>query len=306
MVHTLVRPKTVNPNTVAPHPLRFEQVRIENTNRCGYKCFFCPRESLARKQGFMAVEDFELALERVGQHVGRVDLHGFGEPLLDSLLPRKLEIVRERWKGSVPVIYSTLGVRIDETMALGLVRHLSRLEVSFYGTNRESYRATHGVDRFELARANLARLAQLRRELKSSLEIVVRAFPKHESIKQPESSDIELTTFIEWTQTLGIQAIRERPLHNYGNGRSYNPAGTSKPCSVIWGLRYRILQITWNLDVIPCCFDFDAKMPFGNLRHQTLAEIFSGAEYAKFTRAHATNDLGGYPVCVSCEKCLEP
>ena len=306
MIHTLTRPSTLRSAAIPQHPLRFDQVRIENTNRCGYRCFFCPRESLSRKQGFMPVGDFELVLERVGIHAGRVDLHGFGEPLLDLELPRKLEIVRKTWSACQPVIYSTLGVHLSDAAAVALIRHLSRLEVSFYGTNRDSYRSTHGVDRFEMAKSNLVRLARLRTEERSSMEIVVRAFPKHDSVKQPGASDAELAQFVEWVNSLGVQAIRERPLHNYGNGRSYNDINTSQPCSLIWGLRYRILQVTWNLDIIPCCFDFDAAMAFGNLRHQSLAEIFSGAAYAKLYRAHATNDLKDYPVCASCERCLEP
>src|SRR5437762_1537128 len=95
---------------VPKHPLTFEQIRIENTAHCSYHCFFCPREKLTREKGFMPVEDFELVLSRIGDHNGRVDLHGFGEPLLDRFLTKKVHILKKKWPNAVPSIYTTLGV----------------------------------------------------------------------------------------------------------------------------------------------------------------------------------------------------
>ena len=71
-------------------------------------------------------------------------------------------------------------------------------------------------------------------------------------------------------------------------------------------MRRRILQVTWDLDVIPCCFDFNATVTFGNLREQSLAEIFAGETYRKFIEAHLANQIEVYPVCVGCERCFQP
>lgn len=291
---------------IPAHPLRFEQVRIENTDHCGYSCFFCPREQLTRPRGFMSLEDLELVLFRVGVHDGRVDLHGFGEPLLDRLLPAKVALVRERWPRSQPTLYSTLGVPVTAGYLGDLVSAgLSHVEVSFYGADRDSYACAHGVDRFDTARANLETLAHLAR-IHPSLKVVVRAFPAHDTVKPPESSDKARQGLLDWMESLGLETFRERALHNYGSGRAYNPPGAKAPCSVTWGLRSRILQVTWDLDVIPCCFDFNAEVKLGNLRHQTLAEVFGGAAYRKFFEAHLTDRLEEYPICLGCERCREP
>lgn len=292
---------------VPDHPLRFEQVRIENTAHCGYKCFFCPRESLTRPLGFMPMSDFELVLERVGVHAGRVDLHGFGEPLLDAQLPAKIARLKERWPGAIPTIYSTLGCAIPASRLNAVVdAGLAHIEVSFYGADERSYELAHGVNRFDLAKKNLELLAWARAGTDSKLRIVVRRFPEHEYIKQPGTSEQAIRALHEWMLSLGVEFVRERPLHNYGSGRAYNEAGTVDACSIIWGLRYRILQVTWDLHVIPCCFDFNASVPLGNLREQSLQEIFRGAEYRRFYLAHATNELSSYPVCQHCERCREP
>lgn len=291
---------------VPDHPLKFEQVRIENTAHCGYKCFFCPRESLTRSLGFMSVPDFELVLERVGTHEGRVDLHGFGEPLLDAQLPAKIALLKKRWPEAIPTIYSTLGCAIPHSRLTAMVAAgLAHIEVSFYGADERSYELAHGVNRFELAKKNLELLVRARASMDSRLRIVVRRFPEHEQIKQPGTSEQAMRALHDWMLSLGVEFVRERPLHNYGSGRAYNKAGTLDACSVIWGLRYRILQVTWDLHVIPCCFDFDASVPLGNLREQSLHEIFHGERYRRFYLAHATNELSSFPVCERCERCRE-
>ena len=291
---------------IPKHPLRFEQVRIENTNHCGYRCFFCPREQLTRPRGFMPLEDLELVLRRVGEHAGRVDLHGFGEPLLDRLLPAKVALIKDRWPDSRPIIYSTLGVPVHEAYLRSLVEAgLSHIEVSFYGADARSYACAHGRDRFELAKSNLEVLARLANE-RRSLRVVIRAFPSHERVEPPEVTGRAQRELHAWIDSLGLEPFLKRALHNYGSGRLYNPAGRRDPCSIIWGLRYRILQVTWDLDVIPCCFNFNAELKLGNLREKSLAEVFHGVAYHRLFAAHALDRLDDFPVCKACERCKEP
>jgi MoaA/NifB/PqqE/SkfB family radical SAM enzyme len=287
-----------------PHPLKFSEVRIENTNRCGYRCFFCPREAQTRAQGAMPLEDLRLVIDRVGHHEGLVDLHGFGEPLLDKTLPAKIALAASRWPLAQPRFYSTLGVKVGpdyfERLAEAGLRHV---EVSFYGFDRESYREAHGSNFYEVARANLTRLCAVARASGGKLNVVVRAFPKHDTVRQPGASARRLKEFHAWLDGLGVTVFRERALHNYGGGRGYNAAGEEVPCSVVWGFRRRVLQITWDLHVIPCCFDFNADIKLGDLRTQSLEEIFYGRAYANFIQSHMDNRLDDYPVCKACERC---
>jgi MoaA/NifB/PqqE/SkfB family radical SAM enzyme len=289
---------------LASHPLKFSEIRIENTNHCGYHCFFCPREELTRDQGVMPIEDLSLILDRVGNHEGLVDLHGFGEPLLDKLLPEKIALVASRWPRAEPRFYSTLGVKVQTGYFSKLVdAGLRHVEVSLYGFDPESYRQAHGADRYQMARENLTQLCATQHDSAGKLNVVVRAFPKHDTIKQPGVNQERLAEFHQWLDGLGVNIVRERDLHNYGNGRAYNQPGTNVPCSVVWGYRRRVLQITWDLCVTPCCFDFNAEVKLGNLRTQSLEQIFDGPLYTEFIQSHVENRLERYPVCLKCERC---
>jgi MoaA/NifB/PqqE/SkfB family radical SAM enzyme len=292
------------PARAEPHPLAFEEVRIENTNRCHYHCFFCPREKLTREQGFMPVEDLALVLDRIGEHAGGVDLHGFGEPLLDRALARKLELVRSRWPEARPRIFSTLGVRVKPGYFQELVdAGLRSIEVSFYGFDRETYQQVHQADLYDLARGNLIALCETRHAVGERLEVIVRAFPSHPEVRQPGANAERIQEFCSWLDSLGVTVYRERDLHNYGSGRTYNSVQEQLPCSVAWGFRRRVLQVTWDLFVIPCCFDSNAEVKLGNLRSQTLPEIFQSDFYRDFIQSHLENRLEDYPVCQACDRC---
>jgi MoaA/NifB/PqqE/SkfB family radical SAM enzyme len=251
----------------------------------------------------MPLEDLEFVIKRVGWHEGLVDLHGFGEPLLDKLLPAKIALVASRWPLAEPRFYSTLGVKVEPEYFTRLVEAgLRHVEVSFYGFDRESYREAHGSNLYEVARENLTRLCAAAKAV-GNLNVVVRAFPKHDTVKQPGAATRRVQEFHDWLDSLGVSVFRERELHNYGGGREYNAAGEELPCSVVWGFRRRVLQVTWDLHVIPCCFDFNAEVKLGDLRTQSLEEIFYGRVYAEFIQSHVDNRLDDYPVCKACERC---
>ncbi|WP_223052448.1 radical SAM/SPASM domain-containing protein [Flavobacterium coralii] len=284
--------------------MNFDEVRIENTNYCGYKCFFCPREKMDREMGFMSLEDFELAVDSIHGHSGLVDLHGFGEPLLDKLLIKKIKHLKTALPNSKSRIYTTLGsihpnISICELVESGL----DEIQISFYGVNKISYKQTHGIDKFDAALKNLKELCFLKQKKNLKIHIVVRDFPTHTEIDAPYTNE-ELSNWCHLLTSLPVTTI-SREMHNYGEGRSYNKPGSEGVCSVTWGYRKRILQITWNLDVIPCCFDSNSSIIFGNLKTSRIDEIFSSLRYANFIEAHLNNQLEKYPVCFNCERCFK-
>jgi MoaA/NifB/PqqE/SkfB family radical SAM enzyme len=284
----------------------FEEIRVENTNHCSYECFFCPRDKLTRDRGFMSLGDLEKVLAQFPDFSGQVDLHGFGEPLLDKDLVQKIGLVKRTWPKCRTRIYSTLGVRLQGHQRSALVTSgLNTIEVSFYGIDRESYRLTHGVDRFDIAFANLTALCTLNKTAGSPLQVIIRDFPLHDDVKRPGMENKKLDDFRAYLSQIGVSEIHDRQLHNYGGGRSYNAAPADGVCSIAWGYRKRVLQVAWNLDIIPCCFDFNATVVIGSLRHHSISEIYQLETYKNFIDAHQTNDLSKYAVCVGCERCFK-
>jgi len=132
---------------VERHPLVFDQLRIENTNHCGYRCFMCPREQQTRASGFMPIEDLAFVYERIGpDHEGEIHLHGFGEPLLDKRLIDKVALTRARYPKAFIKFFTILGVKVEDGTFERLARAgISNLQISFYVFTAESYAKVTGT-----------------------------------------------------------------------------------------------------------------------------------------------------------------
>lgn len=289
--------------------LSFQEVHIENTNSCGYHCTMCPRESQTRSIGFMSKEDFALILDRLkpiqwtGPKAGLFHLHGFGEPLLDRNLTQKLDLLKATRPNALSLIYTTLGVRVTDDYFVHLLESgLTLIVISLYGFTQDDYKKIHGYDGFERVKKNLTLLAQAMKQTPGFLGATIKIPGKALSNSLPIAEPPEKTAFIKWVQSLGFQTAGWSEVHNYGDGRTYNQPLEERMCPVINGKRKNLLNITWDLNVIPCCFDYNASIPFGNLRTQSLEEIFSSPEYFTFLSAHTSESIQAYSICQNCEK----
>lgn len=282
--------------------LQFTEIHIENTNSCGYKCIMCPRDEQTRKIGYMSVEDFSFLLTRLGSFEGNFHLHGFGEPLLDRQLTKKIRLLKEKFPNCGAQIFSTLGVKLREEAFAELAHSgLDSLGISLYGFTPNSYKKIHGFDGFELVKKNLLLLSEAMKLPAVNLKATVKVPGMSVASTLPMAETGERAAFCSWVHNLGFKIKEWSYVHNYGDGRNYN-APQDKMCPVINGKRRKLLNITWDLNVIPCCYDFNATIRFGNLKEKSLEEIFSGPEYFNFVLAHKINDLSRYPVCQNCEK----
>jgi MoaA/NifB/PqqE/SkfB family radical SAM enzyme len=286
----------------APHD--FQEIRIENTNRCGYSCVFCPREKMDRPQDIMPMDDLGLVMERVAEYHPHYKnwfhLHGYGEPLLDKYLPEKIVIAKSMFPRSKTWIITTLGVNVGEDYLRALIHNgLDTINVSFYGSTRDEYKAASGTSMFETALKNLIAVGKIAKSV-PSCRVIVSAGISGSADKAGIQSK-PATWLQSLFDTSGFE-VWSPELHNSGIGRAYNPPDAPGLCSVFNGRRRNILQISWDLNVQPCTFDFNASMKLGNLRTQSIAEILNGEPYRALALAQSTGDLSSYPVCANCDR----
>jgi MoaA/NifB/PqqE/SkfB family radical SAM enzyme len=288
----------------SPKPIPLREVRIETTNRCTYSCLFCPRDRMHRSKGTMTVEDLLFAAERIEEYTGRffgqVHLSGYGEPLLDNDLPAKIAAIAGKWPDCEPFISTTLGINVGMSWLRNMCESgLKTIEVSMYGHNPAAYREITGRDTFSLSKDNLRSLVAISATLPEPLHIVVKTHM--DGVAEFIDSDPYegLDELVAEFGTEWVEYLNDRGLHNYGKARCYRPAKTTA-CSILGGCRASILQVTWDLKVIPCCFDFDASMILGDLRELSLHSILHGEVLDRLRQAHQDGNLHDYPICMEC------
>jgi hypothetical protein len=282
----------------------FKQIRLEVTNNCAYRCFCCPREKMTRPRGVMSSADLALLIERVGSYDGIVHYHGYGEALIDKDLGTKIRMVKTAWPRSQSCIVTTLGIPLNENVLRNLFEAgLSDIRISLYGYSRKEYEAIHGIDAFDRVVNNLDLLSRIKNNYPLlSVSVILSNFEAVNGLEGLSGNPDGKRNFADYLMGKGFAHLKSMNLHNYGDGRCYREAGSSGVCSIVWG-RYRsYLQVSWNLNVIPCCMCYNDQIILGSLKTQSLQDIFLGEVYRKFVHAHRTNQLEPYPLCSHCHK----
>jgi radical SAM protein with 4Fe4S-binding SPASM domain len=59
------------------------------------------------------------------------------------------------------------------------------------------------------------------------------------------------------------------------------------------------MTVTWDGDVVPCCFDYNKKLVLGNVSGSTLSEIWNDSPMKNLRREFIENKISN-PLCKNC------
>lgn len=285
---------------------------IENTNQCNAHCTMCPRESLTRKQVSMTLEFFQTIIKQIepyGQSIERVDLHGFGEPMLDKDLPKKVQLLKKIGVKHTHIVSN--GSKLSDEYATALLEAgLDSIKFSFYGENKEAYETTMVHLNYEKTLSNINNFLKLRNNGNFKTKVIIQIlFTEHNNIDE---------RFEKWkTQFTGIilgeypdgnkdyscltgDIFRKGKLHNYGEGKDFIQKGDReyKPC--YWPFQTMVIN---NLgQVIPCIYDYNSKVILGDLKQSTIVQIWNSAEMNRFRKDMRKAQLDKYSICQNCSQ----
>jgi len=131
---------------------RFPPVlRVETTNLCNAHCTICPRETIDRKLEQMDQELFEKIIKEATENDCKtLQMHNFGEPLLDRLLPERIKMAKEAGIDYIKIFSN--GSQLKEVLAERLIESgLDEIKISIDGSNfKEFERIRIGLDLEEI------------------------------------------------------------------------------------------------------------------------------------------------------------
>ena len=271
---------------------------IENTNCCNARCVMCPRDTLTRKRGFMEFGLFEKIMKELSgaRRKPVVHLHGFGEPLLDPLLPERIRLAKACGIKQTYIV-TNASLLFPETSRKIIDAGLDAMKISFYGTDAESYRATmRGLD-FNVALQNIKDFLRIRKELKKRTpKLILQYLPQETNgarIKEFQSLWCSLPDKNEG------DCLNISTLDNFGGGKSYNVVGEKivSVCFYPWSA----LSVLWDGTAVTCCVDYNGVQGVGDLNCQSIEEIWKGPVLSTIRRNFGKLDYSGFPTCLSCD-----
>lgn len=282
------------PITQLLHP----EVRYEVTDHCNASCIMCPRDEHehGREHGIMDQASYEKSIDEVaGLGAKKVVLTGFGEPMLDKHLEDKVAYAKSR---GLSTYFITNGSALTGKRAARLLEiGLDEMRVSFYGMRKETYNAVmQGLD-FEKTRDALLRFLDFRNTIKAKTRVQLSylVLPENESDTQ---------SFREYWEPK-VDAIEIWKPHNFGDGKDYRDRSGKADMKATCGRPENgPLQIQWNGEVIPCCYDYNNKIVLGNAFEQSVLSILNGVKYRLLRYAHRNGAFQMFPYCDQCDQLL--
>ena len=272
-------------------------MRFEVTTKCNYNCVICPREKLTRKLETMSLDLFKQIFDRITSEAPQYDtltFPGMGEPLLDMGIEEKIAYARSKCP-TMPVNILTNGSLLSPERFLRLQDlGVSSIRISLYGHDDESYTRVHGISNhtmYSTLRENMLRIC----ELKTTTSVILT----YNIVEGMNDGVFEAWTSF-WKDKVDLLEVW-RP-HNWVDGRDYRAVQGAmlKTCGRPFN---GPLQIQVDGTVNMCCFDFDGKLTLGDLKTQSLSEIFSASYYSKLKNCHETGEYAGCGfICEHCDQ----
>ncbi len=268
---------------VAPLP---EILQIEATNLCNARCVFCPRDRMERKQGVMEMALYrKIVDESAALGIRNVRLHNYGESLIDRQIVEKIRYAKS--KGIPDVAMISNGSLLTEPLARAVVEAgLDAINISIDAAGREAFERTRVGLKYEGVIQNIEGLARVRREMGGVRPKLILSF-----VRQNDSA-AEAAFIARWRGV--ADKVHVTDLHNWA-GALHGQSAVRFPCYRPW-LTFTVL---WDGRVSLCCADFDAKVVLGDLRTQTIVQIWNADAFRSVRRAHL--DHGGPDICQACD-----
>lgn len=285
-----------------------EDIAIELTNTCNFKCSFCPQsdprhfEMVSRTT--LSPERADILLRKLRQGGVRTDVIHLtldGEPFVNKKIGEICaRAIHHQWRH---FIFSTNGYFCTpDRLALlpdhGAARY--RLCIDFCADERifETHRGTPGS--WAKVRDNILGILAERRFRHISVEIAdisavaladaggLRA--QHAALRAmfPRSGRLRITSRVFHNATGFVQGILER---KRTSAHRYNL------CPYPW----TSMVIASNGDVVACCRDLQHKTVLGNLFEQDLQGIWNGEPFQAMRRALVAAHPGAIRACAQCD-----
>ncbi len=265
--------------------------QIELTNRCPYSCQMCPRTfAMDRSLGDMPLELYERIIEQLSGRQSYVGLHHFGESLLHPGLAQAVSVahgkgLRTGLSCNPPTLRPDLSARLLEAGISNIVLSLDSLEA-------DTYRAIRGpAARIERADKNLRHLVRLRDEGGYQAFITLQMISMR-------CNAAEADRFLDYCREVGVDrgvVIRlgkwdfdDAFVEQLGE---FSSPGYNGYCTRPWDS----LVVLWDGRVVPCCHDYNGMVVLGDLRVQSLEEVWRSPEAERFRERNQDYEL--------CRKC---
>lgn len=286
------------------------ELQIAVASTCNFKCGYCPcsRPDLLKANNVQkGIMNFDLYKKVID------DLDGFpkpvkilrlvkeGEPLLNKRFADMVRYAKKK-QPLVTVDTTTNAALLTPELSDAIIDSgLDKIFISFQGIRAEAYKRLAGVDiDFNRLLENVIYFCRNRKRCKVYIkvpDIGVNAYERDEFFKL--FNDYADEMFVEhivptWPDFDISEAKKDDGLGLYGNPID---AQHIKVCPII----FYNFNINYDGSVAPCQLDWAHKIVLGNIRQQSLYDVWNGDDFNGLRRLHLRGGRLSHPLCGKCD-----
>jgi len=280
-------------------------VWLEPTNRCNLKCPLCPTgEGLTRERGEMTIDLYRQVLEKLNEAPPLLlTLHLAGEPLLAENI---FEMIRLAKEAGIQTTLSTNVTLLSPPISRRLIQAgLDSIRLDFCADKKTFEKVRLGAS-WEKVYANILGLLKVKAELN-----VARPIVRIKEVSDSGASHRERARAMRELKSLfhgfPVKGFSSLEIHNWSGafatahedlGEAHRVPRRWRPCSHLW----TSLAITCDGLVVPCCRDLEAECVVGDLKTQSLMDVWNGDRLRAMRDAMVKRDLSQISLCAKCSR----
>ncbi len=269
------------------------EIWIEPTNYCNLRCKMCPQSGgLTREKGYMDFDLYKKIIDEVRGWRPIIKLFHSGESLLH---PKISDMISYTKSAGCYVMMNTNATLLNEKKAEEILESgLDEISFSFDGANKETYEKIRKNAKFDVTLKNIIFFLNLKQKKKVKLPLTTVAIIKMDDTEK------EIEQFFKKFDNLPVDIKRIQSLMDWtgkkdvsGNvfrGKEYSP------CKAPW----TYLSILWDGRVVPCCMDFNALFVLGDVRKESVMEIWNGCKNKSLRRDILNEKVKNIELCKNC------
>ncbi|HEX2036585.1 MAG TPA: radical SAM/SPASM domain-containing protein [Chloroflexota bacterium] len=290
-------------STVLPYPPL--KLHLEPTSVCNLRCPMCPQaiDAVKGNNGYIDLQVYRKIVDEAAGFAREINLFFRGEPLLHKSMAELLRYGRS--KGARLHVNTNATILREKQSRMLIEDGASKVTISFDGPDKATYEQMRKGATYEKTLENVRQFLRLVKEYRSNgwrtpytvMQVILPYDPQSPGPQVPRHMK-ELFA--------GLPVDEWDPIWPHGwagvmqeNGVvQAQPYGTNyHPCNWLW----KSLAIYWDGRVASCCADFSGDQIIGDVKTQSLQEIWNGEAMVRLRRLQVEGRYKEASLCSGCD-----
>ena len=276
------------------------QVDFELNGSCNLRCPMCPmgiedyRKDRNKRMEFHIFK--HLVDDGIEKGLKAINLSYVNEPMIRKDLPKFVKYAMDA--GIVDTYFSSNATIVRESMIRELIEAgLCRVQFSIDATTQETYDKIRVGGKYEKVLENIDKFIKIRKEMNSITPLIRVNFVR------TNINEHELEDFIEfWKDKVEMIGIQEMVNPFPDNSDVHSKTTEDKKGHFRCAAPFKEIVVTHKGDVLPCCTFLAEEMPLGNIKDNTIQELYNGEKMRELKSIHLK---GEYWRNKHCKQCIE-